>query len=655
MSRDKNLSLDFYKYLCQKLGSEEDVRVRRLSWIVCDLSFPKSTRITSGSIGEGLDIKGSDLDVMVIDPSFKVYESDRDITYTVPIEVLPLVMDTENTHPCFTQLRLPLHFHYYSNLLDSRMKQMFEQDCLVNKLSNEKYKLDSSYILNRDSPQTEPLCTIHGPCLSDQYGTYDLAFCLKCDKWISSAQSWVSRPRTTWPSPELITKITSCGVLFVPIGCKGSSRENLEWRISFSVAEKCLIYSFSHTQLLCYALLKILLKEIVDNHEDLKGLLCSYFLKTLIFWISEESDPSIWKPENIIQCFMVCLKRLIYCVEYSTLLHYFIPDNNLLYMRFNCDLKHSLTNTLKNLYQQGINCFVNSETLKDFTSLNCEIPVPFTQQILTKSTLLGRKMTLKSLLYYMLHHCRTDLARRIFTFFLSPEHDELELQDSKFQPRSNNKHQYNEYKCNLCKLLIVLSLKTIPGWLMLASFFYVSKQYNTSIIIINHALKKHQDEEFYRNNIETSLIQNKDSVRTLLQKEKIPTLLKEHTLNYISLGRNCPFFPPEVKLKKQTNLIPTLPFAHFLHFLCYYHLHAYTSCKQSLQKIYDIYHDITFCTTKDKADKIPRPSVIHLTLYIGLGFLMIGDTITARKFLNFAARYDIHRMTDAAERLSSLS
>ncbi|XP_071151249.1 uncharacterized protein [Mytilus edulis] len=653
MSTDKSRSLDFYKYLCKKIGSEEDVRVRRLSWIVCDLGSTPGTQITSGSIGEGLDIKGSDLDVMVIDPSFKVYESDRDVTYTVPIEVLPLVMDTENTHPCFTQLRLPLHFHHDSNLLDSRIEQMLEQDCLVNKLSNVQYKLDKSYKFYSYHPRPKHLTTFHGPCLTDESGKYDLAFCFKCDKWISPAQSWVSRPRTTWPSPELITKITSCGVLFVPIGCKGSSRENLEWRISFSVAEKCLIYSFRHTQLLCYALLKILLKEIVDNHVDFKGLLCSYFLKTLIFWISEESDPSIWKPENMIQCFMVCLKRLIYCVEYSTLLHYFIPDNNLLYMRFNSDRKHSLTNTLKNLYQQGINCFVNSETLKDFTSLNCEIPVPFTQQILTDSTLLCRKKTLKSLLYYMLHHCRTDLARRIFTFFLSTEHDDLELQDSKFQRRSNNKHQYNEYKRNLGKLLIVLSSKTIPGWLMLALFFNVRKQYNTSIIIINHALKKHQDEEFYRNNIETSLIQNKDSVRTLLQKEKNPTLLKTLTLDYISLGRNWPFFPPEVKLKKQNNLIPTLPFAHFLHFLCYYHLHADTSCKQSLQKIYDnIYHDIT---TKDKADKILIPSVIHSTFYIGLGFLMIGDTITARKYLNFAAHYDINGITDAAERLSSLS
>ncbi|XP_052106108.1 uncharacterized protein LOC127738778 [Mytilus californianus] len=474
MSTDKSLSLHFYKYLCQKIGSEEDVKVRRLSLIVGDIGRKKMKQITSGSKGEGLDMKGSDLDIMIIYPAFTVYESDRDVNFLT--DGIPLVMDTENTHPCFTQLHLPLHLLNDRILLDPKIEQMLEQDCLVNKLSNVQYK---SFFFNNIFSVPGKVTTIHGPCLSSPEGAYDYAMCLKCDKWISLAQSWVSSPRTTWPAPELITKITSCGVLFVPIGCKGSLQENLEWRISFSVAEKFLIFSFSHTQLLCYALLKIFLKEIVDNHEDLKGLLCSYFLKTLVFWISEESDPSIWKPDNIIPCFMTCLKRLIYCVEYSTLLHYFIPDNNLFYMRFNIDLKHKMTNTLKNLYQQGINCYVNSETLNDFTSLNCEIPVPFTNQTSVKADILAlissTDKTPKHLLYNMLHCCKTDLARRIFTIFLSQAHHQFELQDSNFQQRSNNKHQYYKYKNNLGKLLI--SSTTIPGWLMLVSFFYVHKQY----------------------------------------------------------------------------------------------------------------------------------------------------------------------------------
>lgn len=91
----------------------------------------------------------------------------------------------------------------------------------------------------------------------------------------------MSRPRIShWPSTQLVLKIVSSGVLFMPIGCTGSINEDIEWRISFSVADKLLIYSFNHTQLLCYGLMKLLLKDVIDKRQSLKGLLCSYFLKT---------------------------------------------------------------------------------------------------------------------------------------------------------------------------------------------------------------------------------------------------------------------------------------------------------------------------------------------------------------------------------------
>jgi hypothetical protein len=39
----------------------------------------------------------------------------------------------------------------------------------------------------------------------------------------------------------------------------------IEWRLSFSVQEKWLIISLNHTQLLCYAFLKVLLKEVINK------------------------------------------------------------------------------------------------------------------------------------------------------------------------------------------------------------------------------------------------------------------------------------------------------------------------------------------------------------------------------------------------------
>ncbi|XP_052082762.1 uncharacterized protein LOC127720287 [Mytilus californianus] len=342
MATDKGESLHFYKFLCKKIGTERVVKLSRLANTIYD--HGSFLQIISGSKGEGLDLKGSDIDLMYIHPDFKVFESEKAVV--VSSTKIPVVMDTDDTPPCFTKLRL---FFEKPHIYSEKFQQFFQTDCRGKYvISSELYKkvlFPYTHIGHVKKPGI-----IHGPCITDEDGSFDITLALQCNQWISPVQTWVTRSRTTWPSPDLISKITSCGVLFVPVGFKGSIHENIQWRISFSVAEKCLIFSFSHTQLLCYALLKIVFKEIMDKQEELKGLLCSYFLKTLLFWISEESRPSVWIPENIIPCSKACVQRLLYCIEYSTLLHYFIPDNNLFYLRFNCKNKRNLINFLNHLH-----------------------------------------------------------------------------------------------------------------------------------------------------------------------------------------------------------------------------------------------------------------------------------------------------------------
>jgi hypothetical protein len=80
----------------------------------------------------------------------------------------------------------------------------------------------------------------------------------------------------------------------VPIGSKESQHEDIELRILFSVGEKPLIYSFTHTQLLCYALMKILIKDVVNRDSRCKDLICSFYIKNIIVWVSEEIPLSIW-------------------------------------------------------------------------------------------------------------------------------------------------------------------------------------------------------------------------------------------------------------------------------------------------------------------------------------------------------------------------
>ncbi|XP_052077399.1 uncharacterized protein LOC127715403 isoform X2 [Mytilus californianus] len=265
------MSIALYRYMCLNIvGSEEHVKTIRMVHTVRD-NLPGNDdkgRITSGSFGEGLEMRGSDIDLMKKIPFTEVCE-----TINIPCnpDKTYFTMETDDTDPGFTLLRL-IHIDEFNPLVF----------CVQ---IGGKYYLSNIYIkqifLNKSS---SPI--IHGPCISDEDGVYDTAPYLHCKSWITQAQPWITRSNNGWPGHNVKQSIIKQGVLFVAKGIQGSTKEEFEWRISFSVGEKRLIYTFTHTQLLCYALLKILLKDVISIDLDCKELLCSYFMKTILFWIS---------------------------------------------------------------------------------------------------------------------------------------------------------------------------------------------------------------------------------------------------------------------------------------------------------------------------------------------------------------------------------
>ncbi|VDH99095.1 Hypothetical predicted protein [Mytilus galloprovincialis] len=563
--------------------------------------------LKSGSKGEGLDLKGSDFDIMILSSIYVVYESDKDVVQDWRIV---LVMDTEETPPCFTQLKLCTNVNDLPNLF----KQQLQQHRGKHLLSSELYK--SKFIHNLQCVLPKLKMNIHGPCLSDIFDLYDFARCLKCDHWVSQAQPWISRSRLLWPSPELISKITSCGTLFVPIGNKGSINENLQWRISLSVAEKILIYSFSHTQLLCYALLKILVKEIVNGREDLKGLLCSYFLKTLMFWISEENKTTVWRPDNIIPCFMACIKRLSYCIEYSTLLHYFIPDNNLFYLRFNNKQRNTLINFLRKSYQKGIRVFSSSQTLRDYRRFQCETTRSVCE--INLHTVIGsiKEYLYTSfntnslvLLFTLLNHCKSELSRCIFTLSLTSLYQQIPFALPHVN-NPNNKQQYKFYKHDLSQLLVGVQSDAVSGWLILASFFYGHNNYLISIDIINYTLSKYTDESFF---------------------SKI-SLKQTDTLKLISR------LPSPYVVFRNLRLNSVIPMELKSH-------HFYKSSRHCMNKLLETVSDYS------QSGVLTGLAIINNFIVLGIACQMLGETYLARKYFRIAAQRDVNDVTSAAFRL----
>ncbi|XP_060069224.1 uncharacterized protein LOC132549317 [Ylistrum balloti] len=176
----------------------------------------------------------------------------------------------------------------------------------------------------------------HGPCITFKYTgmenrldtDIDSVFTLQCD-WPEQARGWLTRQRNyNWPGKDLKNKIEFIGCHLVPIGHTLSHQRDIEWRISFNKPERELVWSFNGTQFACVDFMKIFFQvKISPNFPD---LFPSYFIKTVMFWMIEESNPTLWEPENLCRCLEELLCRIIICVGKKEIRNYFIPSNNMM-------------------------------------------------------------------------------------------------------------------------------------------------------------------------------------------------------------------------------------------------------------------------------------------------------------------------------------
>ncbi|CAC5374740.1 unnamed protein product [Mytilus coruscus] len=507
MTANRTESLHLYDYLCWKIGSDKEVKGRRLNFIAIDTSF--KYQISSGSKSEGLDIKGSDIDLMFINQNFKVYESERD---NVQVQRAVLIMDITDTHPCFT--RLCLYTNYTRLHKDHR--KVLEQHGMKYFLSNKLYKQNISKSITKARPMFNK---IHGPCISDDDDEYDLAFCLKCDKWISQAVPWINRPRSSWLSPEIVNEIIMNG---------------------------------------------------------------------------------------------------IQCLSASETLH----DYTRCYISINKQLN------------------INTRLVQDVLQISRNFHVPFDKR---RSCIL---------LKCLRHPSKTDLSHDIFLYFMSAGHQVLPTIS---HPRhtQNNKLQYDMYKYNISYLLMGLHSDAVTGWLMLASLFYVHKNYLISLDLIDYALSKFTDEKcdhLFSSKTRNIMTPKQQFALDMMKKEKLITTLKSLTITNLQFAFKSQILPKELQqedIKGNTSFHP-LAFAHFLRFLCCYHLHDFISCRDAMQDLSVSIKKIL--PPKDFASTL----CLRSSLFVGIVAQMLGATDSAREYFNFIAQLDKANYTSASTRLREL-
>lgn len=122
----------------------------------------------------------------------------------------------------------------------------------------------------------------------------------------------------------------------------------------------------NHCQLLCYALLKVFLSDVLNkNAKEEEKLLSSYYIKTAMFW-SIQTDPWYeWSKENFFECFWKCYKLLLSWVYTGYCPNFFIPQNNLFVCKILGADQERLFTEMYNLYCSGKECLSEITILQE--------------------------------------------------------------------------------------------------------------------------------------------------------------------------------------------------------------------------------------------------------------------------------------------------
>nr|XP_022304311.1 uncharacterized protein LOC111111556 [Crassostrea virginica] len=341
-----------YVGLCLKIGTPQQVAIRRDVVDTTELLEHKVTKtddqlvkMQSGSRREGFRFEDSDIDIMFWPKNHQVFWNFSQIQLVNILRQVLILCDSTESPPGFTLLWLPLVESGHTSKLVLSSSVRYNGTFYI---SSAKFREFICNPLHRGS-------TVHGPCSSGRVGPmeFDKAFCLVSDFWPPSASSWKDRCHS-WPPPHVVNDIVRSGCHFVAIGHKLGKHADNEWRISFSQAEQKLVYNMNHVQFLIYGLLKLFLKEFNKGLHEEEKLLCSYHMKTTIFWAIQQNSIAQWCPQNLLACFWVCFKLLLKWVYEGVCPNFFIPENNMFLNKVHGEAQRNLFTQLFGLYEKGI-------------------------------------------------------------------------------------------------------------------------------------------------------------------------------------------------------------------------------------------------------------------------------------------------------------
>lgn len=312
------------------------------------------------------------------------------------------------------------------------------------------------------------------------------------------------------------------------------------------------------------------------------------------------------KQQNCISYFIF---RLRYYVNISFLPHYFISEYNSFENRFSSLQQQTLVDMLTDIFQKGIYCFFNSETLSDFFGTNLSTWTEFT----------GFDYELINIAFSILNDCilfdvspntlvllfsRYKLVshRYLYTLYWCAVCQYIGRKKIAKQERSN-KDQYRRYIKYLPYLVMGLKKDAITGWLCLASHFFSVHNYTSCLNLIDYILHKccfgePSDAESY-----TGCVNNLEIEAMRYRVPNAHDICSRHFVDLTTeFQLSCQVRPEKLQLETVINLraiSSPLMYTHFLRFMCCHLLRNFNGVQYALRDLRRLISkhqfDATFC------------------------------------------------------------
>ena len=615
----------------------------------------------TGSKAEGLNLPGSDEDFMY-DVNTCLYR----------IKVVQTLQEIDETNPCHTFLlctdNVPPGFALIPVIPHLPPNNLISQ-CLQNVNGMHLPCLSSNFFIeyfidHNTNKHSSPGKTLQrqGPSLEVSRYLYhdksepgiDNVPSIHCTFWPRSASEWTQRPRHFgWPSSHDISSIIDFGCHLVPIGHPHSDTKLTEWRISFSVAERALVWSFNLVQMQCYAVMKIILKQFIKMKCSTKNfVLCSYFIKTFLFWKYETTDLNFWSPENFRRCFKFLLIEFSKCIQEGILSHYFIPGFNLLSVKLTREAQAELYEIMDMAIQCDISILRECETMQGvwskFLSVtensNNVVRNRDRENLLITDGCFNSKVT--KLLIGILEKY-TSNPRRLLSQLLSVVSKThlkiclikillrmLHIRPLLISVCPGNKEVYQLYKLTHND---ALSTEISTSKLWYAFYLLMRKDYTSTLATVNQLLSKISpfalkacncvDSDHWGSNEAKELY-----VRRFINSEvTVEHRLKTAWLRPFLVGTDMAYVMPvaiQIELlfndRDEFPLLVLSPYmcAYYLMFLCYHELHQYNNRDRALRQLVDVANN----------DRQSGPNNHHSWNITGHCLFLTGDTTHAHEF-----------------------